>query len=68
MSVLVRNRTEDTETKGESCEDGGREWYIYKPGNIGLGTPLGPLDGHRASSPTEALEGTHPKQTQILDF
>ena len=34
----------------------------------GLGTPLGPLGGHRASSPTEALEGTHPKQTQILDF
>lgn len=34
MSVLVRDRTEDTETKGESCEHGGREWYIYKPGNI----------------------------------
>lgn len=34
MSVLVRDRTEDRETKQESCEDGGREWYTYKPGNI----------------------------------
>ena len=39
MSVLVRDRRGHRETKGESCEDGGREQYSYKPGNI---RPWGP--------------------------